>query len=84
MSLTNAPLQPHPDNHYNDEGYHFLKDGHHYFRYRLDRYNNRILRATLFSKSIAVVHDIRVTCYEHIVEKTHEQVKECFESFLKL
>lgn len=82
MSLTNAPEGHHPDNRYGDVKYYFLKDGQHFFQYRTDKFNNKILRATLFNKSIKAVGDVRVTCYEHIVEKSHEDVKEYFEKII--
>jgi len=52
---------------------YYLGDGEHYFIYRRDKYNNDIIRATLYNEKNERIDDINTT------DMTHFQVINRFE-----
>lgn len=52
---------------------YYLGDGSHYFKYRRDKYDNNIIRATLYNEFGKPIDDINTT------GKTHYQVINHFE-----
>ena len=55
---------------------YYLGDGENYFKYRKDKYDNNLWRATLFNQKKEKLADISIT------GKTHFQVINYFEVFI--
>lgn len=61
----------------------YLSTEGYYFMYRHDKYDNVIMRATLFnSKTSERVDDVRVSDGYGLIEKTHTDVIDYFEARL--
>lgn len=72
---------------YNFNADYYLGDGIHYFKYRLDKNNSSVIRATLFFKkdnSIVPESDLRVTGADELnyKAKDHHRVIEYYEVFV--
>ena len=63
--------------------YYLSTDGY-YFKYRLDKYNDKIVRATLYDLEGKQVDDVRKTEGYGQPEKSHNDVIDYFEARLHL
>jgi hypothetical protein len=67
-----------------NQEYHLSTDGY-YFKYRSDRHDKSIVRATLFrTKNHEIVDDVRVSAGYGLPEKSHHDIINYFEARLTL
>lgn len=69
---------------YNLEDKYYLSTEGYYFKYRHDKNNNQVIRATLYNVDDKIIDDVRKTEGYGMHEKTHFDVINYFESRLML